>query len=163
MQLYLVPDAYEVLMTSSRRTQLNDILLLEIRPLALPVEFRAIKRMIDLLGAVVLFCVFVPLFLVVPLLIWLEDRGPVLYRQQRVGRDGNVFDLIKFRTMVPDAERETGPIWAQEEDPRITRIGRLLRSIRVDELPQLLNVLRGEMSLVGPRPERPELVSEFAS
>lgn len=162
VQLYLVPDVYEVLMASGRPTQLNDIPLLEIQPLVLPVELRVIKRVIDVLGAIVLFCVFMPAFLVIPLLIWLEDRGPVLYRQQRVGRDGELFDLIKFRTMVPDAERETGPVWAQEEDRRVTRIRQLLRSTRLDELPQLVNVLRGKMSLVGPRPERPELVTNIA-
>ena len=162
VELYLVPDVYEVLVASGRMTQLSDILLLRMPRLGLPVELRMVKRVMDLLGATVLFCVFIPAFLIIPLLIWLNDRGPVVYRQQRVGRDGKLFDLIKFRTMVPDAESETGPIWEQEEDPRITRIGRVLRSTRLDELPQLVNVLRGEMSLVGPRPERPELVMEFA-
>ena len=163
LQLYLVPDTYEILVASGRPTQLNDIPLLEVQPLVLPAHLRVIKRVIDLLGAIVLFLVFVPVFLVVPLLIWLEDRGPVLYRQRRVGRDGTVFDLIKFRTMVPDAESGTGPVWAGEKDPRVTRIGRLLRSMRLDELPQIVNVLRGQMSLVGPRPERPELVRQFAA
>lgn len=86
----------------------------------------------------------------------------MFYRQRRVGRDGKIFELIKFRTMVPDAEKLTGAVWAQEDDPRVTRVGKWLRATRLDELPQVLNVLRGEMSLVGPRPERPELVMEFA-
>ncbi|WPD19715.1 sugar transferase [Thermaerobacter composti] len=163
VEVFLVPDVYEVLVASARSTQLSDILLVEMPRLGLPVELRAIKRVMDVVGAIILFCVFIPAFLVVPLLIWVEDRGPVLYRQQRVGRDGKLFDLIKFRTMVPDAERELGPVWAQQEDPRITRIGQLLRSTHLDELPQLVNVLRGDMSLVGPRPERPALVKEFVA
>lgn len=163
VDLYLVPDVYEVLLASGRTTQLGDMALLEVPRLVLPVEQRALKRAIDLLGGVVFVLIFLPVFVVVPLLIWLEDRGPVFYRQRRVGRDGKLFEVIKFRTMVVDAERETGPIWARQDDPRITRIGQLLRSTRLDELPQLVNILRGDMSLVGPRPERPELVIRFAS
>ncbi|GAB6876188.1 sugar transferase [Thermaerobacter litoralis] len=160
-ETYLVPDTYEVLVAGGRHSQITDIPLLEIQRLFLPVEQRILKRAIDVLGGIVLFLIFLPVFMVVPLLIWLEDRGPVFYRQCRVGRDGKLFDLIKFRTMVVDAERETGPVWSQQDDLRITRIGQVLRSTRFDELPQLVNVLRGEMSLVGPRPERPELVTKF--
>ena len=87
--------------------------------------------------------------------------GPVLYRQIRMGLDRRQFELIKFRTMVDNAEKETGPVWAAENDPRITRLGGWLRRTNLDELPQLFNVLRGEMSLVGPRPERPPLIDEF--
>jgi len=89
--------------------------------------------------------------------------GPVFYRQKRVGRDGRVFDMIKFRTMRQDAERLTGPVWARENDPRRTPIGAWLRRSSLDELPQLYNVVRGDMSLVGPRPERPVFVQEFRS
>jgi len=87
--------------------------------------------------------------------------GPVLYRQQRMSLDGRLFTMLKFRTMVPDAEAKSGPCWAVPGDPRRTRIGTFLRSYNLDELPQLWNVLRGEMSLVGPRPERPELIHDF--
>jgi exopolysaccharide biosynthesis polyprenyl glycosylphosphotransferase len=93
----------------------------------------------------------------------LSSPGPVLFRQPRVGRDGGVFQMLKFRTMRPDAERDSGPVFATQNDPRRTRIGRWLRATSIDELPQLWNVLRGDMSLVGPRPERPVFVQEFRS
>lgn len=100
----------------------------------------------------------IPLFLVVSLLIKWDSRGPVLYLQRRVGEKGKIFRLIKFRTMIENAEGESGAVWASDADPRITRIGRVLRRFRIDELPQFLNVLKGDMNLVGPRPERPEFV-----
>ena len=101
------------------------------------------------------------LWLMIPLTIRLGGRGPVFYTQERLGRDGRPFRIIKFRTMVRDAEEELGPVWALADDPRVTRLGALLRATRLDELPQVLNVLKGEMSLVGPRPERPELAARF--
>jgi lipopolysaccharide/colanic/teichoic acid biosynthesis glycosyltransferase len=102
-----------------------------------------------------------PLFLLVALAIKLDSPGPVLYRQQRVGEHGRRFTMLKFRSMIDEAERDGLAVWACEDDPRITRVGRVLRRFRCDELPQLWNVLRGQMTLVGPRPERPELVSEL--
>jgi lipopolysaccharide/colanic/teichoic acid biosynthesis glycosyltransferase len=95
------------------------------------------------------------------LLIKLDSRGPVLFRQERVGLGGRVFTLVKLRTMQTDAEARTGPVWAQADDVRVTRIGRFLRKTRLDELPQFFNVLRGDMSLVGPRPERPAFVVQL--
>jgi len=94
----------------------------------------------------------------IALAIKLTSSGPALYRQKRVGRDGTVFDCLKFRTMRADAEADSGPTWAGDNDPRITPLGRFLRFSRLDEIPQLWNVLKGDMSLVGPRPERPEFV-----
>jgi exopolysaccharide biosynthesis polyprenyl glycosylphosphotransferase len=102
-----------------------------------------------------------PVMLVVAILVKLTSPGPVFFRQQRVGLNDNVFTLYKFRSMRLDAEAETGPVWAQRDDPRVTPLGRWLRKLRLDELPQLFNVVRGEMSLVGPRPERPEFVSRL--
>jgi len=95
------------------------------------------------------------------IVIRLDSKGPVLYRQTRVGLTGKVFNLIKFRSMRIDAESGTGPQWAQRDDPRITHVGRFLRKYRLDELPQFLNVIRGEMSFVGPRPERPAFVEQL--
>jgi exopolysaccharide biosynthesis polyprenyl glycosylphosphotransferase len=100
-----------------------------------------------------------PLLPFIVLAIKLSSPGRVLYRQSRVGRDGVVFRCYKFRTMRSDAEADTGPTWAKDDDPRITRVGRFLRKTRIDEIPQLLNVFRGDMSLIGPRPERPEFVA----
>ena len=99
-----------------------------------------------------------PLFLVVSILIKLDSKGPVLYLQKRVGEKGKIFKLIKFRTMVENAEGESGAVWASDDDPRITKVGNYLRKFRIDELPQFINVLKGDMNLVGPRPERPEFV-----
>lgn len=113
------------------------------------------------LCALLLIPLWLPLCLLAALAIWLNDRGPVFYTQERLGKDGRPFHIIKFRTMVQDAESKTGPVWAEQNDPRITRIGKLLRPTHLDDLPQVINVLRGEMSLVGPRPERPELTELF--
>lgn len=95
------------------------------------------------------------------LIFKLEDKGAILYSQERVGQGGKVFRLYKFRSMVPDAENSTGPVWASENDHRVTRVGRVLRATAMDELPQLWNILKGDMSFVGPRPERPGLVEKF--
>ncbi|MCY4530068.1 MAG: sugar transferase [Chloroflexi bacterium] len=124
------------------------------------------KRRFDLaiivVAHVLLLPVFVVLWIGIPIAIWLGDRGRVFYLQERVGRSGKRFEVIKFRTMVTDAESETGPVWAAEGDSRTTRVGRVLRMLHLDELPQVVNILRGEMSIVGPRPERPELVERFS-
>jgi lipopolysaccharide/colanic/teichoic acid biosynthesis glycosyltransferase len=99
--------------------------------------------------------------LIVCLLIKLEDRGPILFRQTRAGRRGVPFQVYKFRSMRVDAEADSGPKWAEDDDPRITKIGRWIRMLRIDEIPQAWNVLRGDMSFVGPRPERPEFVAQL--
>ena len=120
------------------------------------------KRLFDLLFTLLLLVITAPLLCVAMLALWVSSRGrePVLYRQTRVGLNGRTFSLLKLRTMVTDAESE-GIAMTLHDDPRVTRLGRLLRLSRIDELPQLINVLRGEMSLIGPRPERPEFVGYF--
>ncbi len=152
---------------------------------------RGMKRTLDILGATVGLLLSIPFFLVLPILIKLDSRGPVFYTQARVGvnrrkndrrmcqktgaenrRDadrrhedffGKPFTMIKFRTMVQDAEKVSGPVWASKNDPRITRFGRFMRKARLDEIPQFISVLKGDMSLVGPRPERPSFVRELAT
>ena len=114
----------------------------------------AIKRALDVLISLIALVLTLPLMLLVAVAIWLETGKPILFRQKRAGLGGRVFSIVKFRSMYQDAE-ENGPSWAVQEDRRVTRVGRLLRKFRLDELPQLFNVLRGEMSLVGPRPEQP--------
>ena len=127
-----------------------------------------LKRPLDLLMIIVglLFPLLWPLWFIVifiiPLLIWIEDRGPIFYSQNRIGKNKKVFKVIKFRTMIPDAEKASGAVWSTKDDPRITRIGHLLRRTALDEIPQLLNILKGEMSFVGPRAERPELHEKFS-
>jgi sugar transferase (PEP-CTERM system associated) len=123
---------------------------------------RVIKRLVDLSLAAAGLVLGGPLMLLTALAVRLESRGPVLYRQERVGENGRVFVLCKFRSMRTDAEGGT-PVWARENDARVTRIGRFIRKTRLDELPQLLNVLRGDMSFVGPRPERPYFVEQLAA
>ena len=130
-----------------------------------PAARAAWKRPFDLallgLALVALAPAWAVLVPAVALAVRLEDGGPALYRQARLGRGGAVFDILKFRTMAVDAEAETGPMWTERGDPRITRVGRALRRFHLDELPQAVNVLRGEMSLVGPRPERPALAARI--
>jgi len=122
---------------------------------------RGLARALDVVVAGALVIIFSLPMLVIGLLIRLTSRGPALYRQQRIGLGGKPFVLLKFRTMRADAEARTGPVWAKRGDPRRTLVGRVLRRLSIDELPQLINVLRGEMSLVGPRPERPYFVTAF--
>jgi len=115
-------------------------------------------RLFDIFGSFGIVVVAFPLMVVSALLVKLTSAGPVLYRQERVGKNGRLFVLYKFRTMIDGAEKHVGPVWAAKDDQRITPLGRILRRTRLDELPQLYNILRGDMSLVGPRPERPYFV-----
>ncbi|MBI4528313.1 MAG: sugar transferase [Deltaproteobacteria bacterium] len=117
------------------------------------------KRLVDMIVSAVGLILSAPLALLTAIAIKLDSRGPVFYRQDRTGQDERTFTLYKFRSMFQDAEAGTGPIWATENDPRVTRVGRIIRKLRIDEIPQMINVLKGEMSFVGPRPERPFFVS----
>lgn len=110
---------------------------------------------------VVLAPIFVILWIFIPAAIWLEDRGPVFYTQNRLGKNGKLFKLYKFRSMIPDAEKETGAVLASDNDFRVTRVGKFIRKRALDELPQVINLWRGDISLVGPRPERPELMHDI--
>ena len=120
------------------------------------------KRIFDICLSGLGLVVSAPLWLLIVAAIKLEDGGQVFYAQDRVGKDGKVFRIYKFRSMVPDAEKHTGAVWASEHDSRVTVVGRFLRATAMDELPQLWSIFKGDMSFVGPRPERPELVEEFS-
>ncbi len=157
----MLPDMYDVLIGQIRTQQLYGLPLVEIMPGPMSSWERVVKRMMDVAVSLVVLAVFAPIWLVVAVAIKVDSRGPVLYRQQRVGRDGKLFTIYKFRSMVENAESETGPKWAERDDPRITRVGHILRKLRIDEIPQFINVLKGDMSLVGPRPERPFFVEQF--
>jgi len=126
-----------------------------------PPRTAALRRLIGAGGALLALLLFGPLMAVIAVAIKLDSPGTVLYRQPRVGLDGRVFEMLKFRSMRADAESTTGPTWADPNDPRITRVGRVLRRLRLDELPQLINVLRGDMFFIGPRPERPYFVDRL--
>jgi sugar transferase (PEP-CTERM system associated) len=119
------------------------------------------KRLFDIGGSIIGIMLTLPLVTIVAGLIKCDSQGPIFFTQQRVGQNGKLFNLIKFRSMRVDAEAATGPVYACENDPRVTRVGKMLRTTRLDELPQLLNVIRGEMSFIGPRPERPFFVKQF--
>jgi len=159
--LWVLPSAYETLIGKLRFRPLGELPLLEVRTAPPRGIGAAIKRTIDVLAASAALVVLSPLLAAAALSVRALSGRPTLYRQERVGRDGKAFRLLKLRTMRADAEGETGAVLASRADPRVTRIGRWLRATRIDEIPQLVNVLRGEMSLVGPRPERPEFVERF--
>jgi exopolysaccharide biosynthesis polyprenyl glycosylphosphotransferase len=120
----------------------------------------ALKNLIDKMVSLLIILITLPIWIIVPIIIKISSRGPIFYIQKRIGYRGRPFYLIKFRTMIEDAEK-FGPQWAQENDPRVTPVGKILRKTHLDELPQLINILKGEMSFVGPRPERPEFVEEL--
>jgi lipopolysaccharide/colanic/teichoic acid biosynthesis glycosyltransferase len=122
----------------------------------------AVKRLFDMLLSGVGLVLAAPIGALIALAIKIDDCNSVFYGQHRLGRDGRVFAILKFRSMVPDAEKQTGAVWAKQNDPRITRVGKILRATAMDELPQLWNIFRGDMSFVGPRAERPNLVDQFA-
>lgn len=127
-------------------------------------KFVTFKRALDFLVASLGLIILSPLFLIISVLIKIDSPGPAFFnKQRRAGKDGKIFQIWKFRTMREDAEVGTGPVWAGEDDPRITKLGRFLRKSHIDEIPQLINVFKGEMSLVGPRPERPEIIKEINS
>ena len=158
---YSVPKISDVLLRSSDELNLFDTPLLLSRNMGLSVDQEWMKRAEDLLIATLMLLVFSPIFVLAAVGIKCTDRGPVFYKQERLTKDGKHFMIYKFRTMVVDAEKMSGPVLASEQDPRILPIGKILRATRMDELPQILNILKGELSLVGPRPERPELAAEI--
>jgi exopolysaccharide biosynthesis polyprenyl glycosylphosphotransferase len=157
----IVPDLYEIISGLAKTNAIYGFPLIDVSPQLMKPWEEGAKRLIDLAVAGIVLIVGLPVWFLIALAIKLDSRGPVLYRQERVGMDGKRFNIIKFRSMVADAEK-AGPQWAAKIDPRITIVGRILRKLHLDEIPQVWNVLRGEMSLVGPRPERPVFVEELA-
>lgn len=157
----IVPDLVATLSERVRITEMDGIPLLAVKEYPLEAWNRFLKRTFDIAGVVLISIALLPLMLLLAAVIRVDSSGPAFYRQRRIGRDGRIFDIFKFRSMVMDAEKTTGPIWAEQGDKRCTRVGAFLRRTSLDELPQLWNVLRGEMSLVGPRPERPFFVQRF--
>ena len=159
--IYVVPHLLEISLINAKLMQLEDTPSLMIPTLGLTVEQIFLKRMFDIVASFVGLILISPILIIVTILIKLTSKGPVLYKQERITKENKSFMLVKFRTMSVNAEENTGPVLSEENDPRVTPIGRILRKTRIDELPQLINVLKGEMSLVGPRPERPFFVEQF--
>jgi len=157
----IVPELYEMFLSETDGEDVNGLPLVEVMGAPIYGANEAIKRLIDILVSSVTLLLFFPLMLLIMVLIKLESRGPVLFKQERVGKDGKIFCLYKFRSMRKEAEKYTGPVFAESDDERITKLGKILRRTRLDEIPQLISVLKGDMSLVGPRPERPFFVERF--
>lgn len=155
------PDLYDIVSGLARTNQLYGVPLIEVTPQLMAPWEQFLKRVIDLSVGLIVLVAGSPLFLAIAVAQKLTSRGPVFYNQQRVGKGGKIFTIHKFRTMYTDAESRSGPQWAQKDDPRVTPLGRLLRRTHLDELPQVINVLNGDMSIVGPRPERPFFVDRF--
>lgn len=158
----IVPDLYDVLVGQVKTNQIYGFPLIEILPELMPAWERVVKRLGDMIFSTIVLVVFLPFWMLLALIIVIDSRGPVFYTQKRVGKDGKTFSMIKFRSMVLGAEKMTGPVWARDNDPRITKVGRVMRRLRLDEIPQLVNILKGDMSLVGPRPERPFFVEKLS-
>jgi len=161
VNLKIVPDLYDIVMGYGRTNQIYAFPLIEILPQMMPQWEQRIKRLIDIAVSVIVLMLFSPLWILVAILIKLESPGDILFKQKRVGRDGKIFTIYKFRSMVQDAEKETGPVWAGKKDPRVTFMGKIIRKLRIDEIPQFINVLTNDMSLIGPRPERPYFVEKL--
>jgi exopolysaccharide biosynthesis polyprenyl glycosylphosphotransferase len=157
----IFPDFFQIIASEMSIGDLDGLPLLTVRDVALRGWRLAVKRAMDIVGSACALIILSPLMLLIALLIKLDSKGPVFYTQERVGLDGKPFPIIKFRSMRVDAEQHSGPVWATADDPRKTRLGAFLRKTNLDELPQFINVLLGDMSLVGPRPERPVFVEEF--
>ena len=159
--IHLVPDVFSLVPARGGVEEFEMIPFIHLRESRLYGWNRVLKRGFDLLFGAVGLAIAAPVMLAIGVALKLTSPGPVLYQQERMGVDGRRFKMLKFRTMRVNAEEETGPVWARPDDPRRTALGVFLRRTSLDELPQLFNVLRGEMSLVGPRPERPSFVEEF--
>ncbi len=164
VDIKIFPDIFELMAREVETSELTGLPLMRVRDVTLRGWMRFLKRALDVCVSWTLLVFLSPLLLVMALLVKLTSpHGPILYVQERVGLDGKPFYMLKFRSMRPDAEAESGPVWAVPNNARRTRLGQIIRRFSVDEFPQLVNVLVGEMSLVGPRPERPEFVAQFAN
>ncbi|WP_346235359.1 sugar transferase [Lysinibacillus telephonicus] len=160
--VYVVPDLYELLLSQAVITSIDDSMVMAVKPFGLSWSQQVAKRLYDIVISLVGLVILSPLFLLVGLIIKMEDpKGSVFYKQPRLGKYNKEFIIYKFRSMVEGAEKITGPVLAGENDPRITKTGHFIRKTRIDELPQLLNVLKGDMSIVGPRPEREFFTKQF--
>ncbi len=161
VSIKILPDMYEVVTGLARTTQLVGVPLIDVNMNIDTFYSRVLKRAIDLTIASIGILICIPIWFIIGPLIKIDSRGSIFYFQSRSGKEGKLFNIIKFRSMIANAESDTGPIWSSSEDKRITRIGKILRRLHLDETPQLVNILKGNMSIVGPRPERPFFVKKL--
>ncbi len=163
IDIKLFPDLMQYIALSAQLEELDGMPVINLNQPRVNTFWWGVKRVIDIVFSLgfLLTLTIIPLIPFLVLAIKLTSKGPVFYKQERMGMDGKLFNIYKFRSMVVDAEEKTGPVFADEDDPRVTKIGKLLRYYNLDEIPQFLNVIKGDMSIVGPRPERPNFVKEF--
>ena len=161
VRIYMMPKIPDVIIKGSEQLHLFDTPIFLTREFTLTVEQRIIKRIIDIVCAAILLVIASPFMLITAIVIKLYDGGPVLYKQTRCTRDAKEFKILKFRSMRVDAEKDGVARLAAKNDSRITPVGKFIRAVRIDELPQLINILKGEMSFIGPRPERPEIIAQY--
>ena len=161
--LKMMADLYDIVSGQARISSIYGAPLIEVMPEIMKPWEESLKRIVDVVVAVLILLVGLPFWLIVAAIIRLNSPGPVLYKQERVGKNGKTFNMVKFRSMYTDAEKKSGPVWASRRDPRVTSVGKIIRSLHIDEVPQFINVLRGDMSLVGPRPERAFFVEKLAA
>ena len=161
VRTYVSPKLTDIMLRGARNITLFDTPLLLVKGTGLTPAERVAKRAMDILISAIVLLILSPLMLLIAAAIKLEDGGPIFFRQKRLTRHGREFDILKFRSMVVDAEKYAGAVLATDNDPRITRVGRIIRPFRLDELPQLINILKGDMSIVGPRPERKVIADEY--
>lgn len=162
VSIKIIPDMYDIISGQARTNQIYGFPLIEIMPHIMQPWEESAKRLMDIVVSLAILTLSSPLWVFIGIAIKMNSPGPLVYSQERVGKDGKIFRMHKFRSMYHDAEAKTGPVWATTNDPRVTRVGRFLRKTRLDEIPQFMDVLRGDMSLVGPRPERPHFVEELS-
>ncbi len=161
VKIKIRPDMYVIISGQARTNQIYGFPLIEITPTLMQPWERVVKRLMDIAVSLAVIVIGMPFWLIIAAVIKMTSKGPVFYMQERVGKNGRVFRMVKYRSMAADAEKHSGPTWAGKDDPRVTTIGRILRRMHLDEVPQFINILEGSMSLVGPRPERPFFVEQF--
>lgn len=162
ISLKIVPDLYEILSGQARTSQIYGMPLIDIMPELMPEWEKKLKRLMDVIISLIILVISFPIIVLTAIGIKIDSEGPVFFKQERLGQNGNPFNVYKFRSMIKDAEKYTGPVWSTKDDPRVTKMGKFVRKVRIDEIPQMLNVLKGEMSLVGPRPERAFFVEKLS-
>lgn len=157
----IMPELYEIISGMAKTQQIYGVPLIEVKTELMSFPSRIIKRLIDIAISLFVLILLFPFIIITALLIKLTSKGPIFYFQRRLGKTGKEFKVIKFRSMVHNAESKSGPTWADKDDPRVTPFGRFMRRVRLDEVPQFINVLKNDMSIVGPRPERPFFVEQL--
>ncbi|MFA3784121.1 sugar transferase [Melioribacteraceae bacterium 4301-Me] len=162
IELKIVPDLYDIISGQARTSQIYGFPLIDVMPELMPEWEKKIKRLMDIFLSLAVLLITLPITLITAVAIKIDSKGPILYAQERMGQGGKIFKIYKFRSMIKDAEKLTGPVWSSKDDPRITKVGRFIRKFRIDEIPQMFNILKGDMSFVGPRPERPFFVEKLS-